>query len=497
MKQLTGMDATFLYIENDKQFGHVSGLSILARPDDADYEPLAAWRGMIAERLHLLEPLRRRLVEVPLGLDHPYWIEDPDFDLDYHVRHTAIPPPGGNEQLANLVARIIGRPLDRRHPLWESYVIEGLPDDRFAILTKMHHATVDGASGAELFTMMLDDDPRGDVVPPPEREWVPEPAPSTTEVLARAGASLARKPARFVLLGARAAREIGQATRNPALTMAARQVRASLRGPLGSLLNLGRPRETELPKPPPMANFRAPRTPFNAAITAHRRFAFRSNSLSDVKAVKNALGATVNDVVMAMCAGGLRTYLESHDALPDDALVAMVPVSIRTGEEEERWTNRVSAILAELPTNEADPLERIRLVHEAMNDAKDLWGALPAETLTDFTQFSPPAVFAQAMRLSTRFRLGERLTPANVTVSNVPGPRTPLYVAGAQVLHYYPVSTILDGQGLNITVQSYMDTLDWGLVSCRQLVPDLSDLLDNIVNELAVIAKAVGVDLNG
>ena len=176
----------------------------------------------------------------------------------------------------------------------------------------------------------------------------------------------------------------------------------------------------------------------------------------------------------------------------------MVPVSIRTGQEPEKWTNRVSGLLAALPTNEPDPLERVRLVHESMNTAKDLFNAIPADTLTDFTQFSPPAVFAQATRMATRLRLGERLNPAaNVTVSNVPGPRTPLYVAGAQLRHYFPVSTILDGQGLNITVQSYMDSLDWGLVSCRELVPDLWDLLDGIVNELGVIAKAVGVDLKG
>ncbi|HUR78353.1 MAG TPA: wax ester/triacylglycerol synthase family O-acyltransferase [Acidimicrobiales bacterium] len=497
MQQLTGLDATFLYVETDKQFGHVSGLSILRRPDEPDYSPYDSWRSSIAARLHLLEPLRRRLVEVPFGLDHPFWIEDPDFDLEYHVRHTAIPPPGGPDQLSSLVARIIGRPLDRRHPLWETYVVEGLSDDHFAILTKVHHSTVDGASGAELLTMMLDDSPAGADIAPPDHEWTPEPAPSRADVVARAGASLVRKPGRFVLLGARAARELGQATRNPALALAARQVRASLRGPVGTLLNLGRAREEGLDKPPAMANLSAPRTPFNSTITAHRRFAFRSQSLDDVKAVKNAIGATVNDVVMAMCAGGLRTYLETHDALPDDALVAMVPVSIRTGMEEHKWTNRVSALLAALPTNEVDPLERIRVVHESMNDAKELFNAVPAETLTDFTQFSPPAVFAQATRLATRLRLGERLNPAaNVTVSNVPGPRNSLYMAGAELLHYYPVSTILDGQGLNITVQSYRDSLDWGLVSCRELVPDLWDLLDNIVGELAVIAKAANVDLS-
>jgi WS/DGAT/MGAT family acyltransferase len=498
MQQLTGLDATFLYVETDKQFGHVSGLSILRRPDQAGYAPYESWRSSIAERLHLLEPLRRRVVEVPFGIDHPFWIEDPDFDLDYHVRHTAIPPPGGPEQLSSLVARIIGRPLDRRHPLWETYVIEGLSDDHFAILTKVHHATVDGASGAELLTMMLDDSPEGSDIPPPDHEWTPEAAPSQSDVLARAAVSLARKPGRFFLLGARAAREIGEATRNPVLAAAARQARASLRGPVGALLNRGRARDETLANPPAMTNLSAPRTPFNSTITAHRRFAFRSQSLDDVKAVKNAIGATVNDVVMAMCAGGLRTYLENHDALPDEALVAMVPVSIRTGLEEHKWTNRVSALLAALPTNEPDPLERIRLVHEAMSDAKDIFNAIPAETLTDFTQFSPPAVFAQATRLATRLRLGERLNPAaNVTVSNVPGPRNSLYMAGAELLHYYPVSTILDGQGLNITVQSYRDSLDWGLVSCRELIPDLWDLLGDIVDELPVLAKAAGVNLTG
>ena len=167
MKQLSGLDASFLYMETGSQFGHVSSVSVYERPDDPDYDPYTAWRGQIERRLHLLEPLRRRLRTVPFSLDHPFWIEDPDFDLDFHVRHNALPPPGADEQLAELTARIIGRPLDRSRPLWESYVIEGLPDDRFAILTKLHHATIDGASGAELLTMMLDSDPEGDYIEPP------------------------------------------------------------------------------------------------------------------------------------------------------------------------------------------------------------------------------------------------------------------------------------------------------------------------------------------
>ena len=496
MKQLSGLDASFLYMETASQFGHVSSLSLYAKPEgDADYDPFAAWRGQIERRLHLLEPLRRRLREVPLGLDHPYWIEDPDFDLDYHVRHTGVPPPGRDDQIADIVARIVGRPLDRDRPLWETYVIEGLPDDRFGILTKVHHATIDGAAGAELLVLMLDGDPDGDeLLPAPELDAPTERVPSDGEMLARAATSLVRKPARAVLLGARTVRELGKATRNPMMVAAANQMRAGLRGPLGAVLNIGRERvpEGEVKGPLPTD---APRLRFNAAITPHRRFAFRSTALGDVKAVKNALGATVNDVVMAMCAGGLRRWLEDHDELPELPLVAMVPVSTRSGEETEKWTNRVSAIFATLPTDEPDPLLRLARVHDAMVDAKGLFDAVPAESLTDFAQFPPPVVFARAMRTATRLTASRFMPPVNVTVSNVPGPREPLYTAGAQMLHFYPVSTILDGQGLNITVQSYLDSLDFGLVACRELVPDLWDLLDAIIDDLGELGKAAGVDI--
>lgn len=496
MKQLTGLDATFLYMETSTQFGHVSGLSIFRRPDAPGYDPFTAWRDEISRRLHRLEPLRRRVRNVPFRLDHPYWEDDPDFDIEFHVRQTAVAPPGTDRQLGALIARLIGRPLDRRRPLWESYVIEGLPDDTFGILSKIHHATVDGASGAELLTMMLDDSADADQTADDEAgPWVPERARTDAEVLTRAGVGLLRKPGRALVLGARTARSVGQATRNPVLVAAAGQLRNNLRGPLGAVLNIGRDRGPEGRIAGPLPKSMAPDTPFNHTITAHRRFAFRSTSLASVKDVKNAMGATVNDVVMAMCAGGLRRWLEDHDALPTKSLVAMVPVSIRTGEEAERWTNRVSAIFSTLPTEEADPLERVRKVNEAMVGAKGLFDAVPAEDLTDFTQFAPPAVFGSAMR--TALRLSARITsPVNLVVSNVPGPRETLYTAGAELLHYYPVSTIVDGQGLNITVQSYRGTLDVGLVACRELVPDLWDMCDHIVEELAVLGKAVGVDVD-
>jgi diacylglycerol O-acyltransferase len=340
---------------------------------------------------------------------------------------------------------------------------------------------------------MLDADPEGDDLPEATTEWKPDRMPSDGEMIMRGAAGLARKPGRAILLSARTAREVGRATRNPMIVTAANQVRGSLRGPLGAVLNIGRDRDEEGGTVGPLPSLTPPQTPFNATISPHRRFAFRSVPLSTIKDVKNALGATVNDVVMAVCAGGLRAWLEKHDALPDKPLVSMIPVSVRTGEEEERWTNRVSAIFASLPTDEVDPVLRVQRVHAAMVDAKQLFDAVPADTLTDFAQFPPPAVFALAMRTATRLT-GRYGSPVNLVISNVPGPRQPLYAAGARLLHYYPVSTIIDGQGLNVTVQSYLDTLDFGLVSDRDLVPDLWDMVDLMVDDLNTLAKASGVD---
>jgi WS/DGAT/MGAT family acyltransferase len=369
-------------------------------------------------------------------------------------------------------------------------------DDAGMASNSCFDATIDGASGAELLTMMLDESPDGDEIPPPTEEWKPERVPSDLEVLQRAALSLARKPGRGILLTARTLRELGKATSNPFVVAAANQVRGSLRGPLGAVLNVGRDRDAEPDNPPiSLPSLGAPKTPFNGTITPHRRFAYRSTSLDAVKAVKTALGATVNDVVMAVCAGGLRTYLDKKGALPEQPLVAMVPVSIRTGEETEKWTNRVSAIIANLPTNVDDPIERVRAVHESMVASKQLFDAIPASSLTEFASFPPPAVFTRAMRMATRFQLGNRGQPVNVTISNVPGPRQPLYSAGSRLLHYYPVSTIAEGQGLNITVQSYLNTLDFGLVSCRELVPDVWDLTDMIVEDLELLCKAANVDV--
>lgn len=494
MKQLSGMDASFLYMETPNQFGHVSSLSIFEMPDDPDYEPYEAWRSQIEARLHTLEPLTRRLLNVPLRLDHPWWVQDPDFDLDFHVRHTAVPPPGTDGKLTELVARIVARPLDRSRPLWESYVIEGLEGDRFAILTKVHHATVDGASGAELLTLMLNRSPEDPEIP--EGDAIEgERLPSATELLARTTVGLARKPGRLLVLSARTLRDLGRATRNPALRAVGEQMRESLRGPLGTLLNLGRRRPPERDHPPArLPSASPPRTIFNRSISPHRKLVFRTVPLGVVKDIKSELGVSVNDVVMAVCAGGLRSYLDGKDALPGEPLVTMVPVSVRTGEEAERWTNRVAGVVASLPTDVADPIERVRHVHESMEVTKDLFLALPAKAMLDFAEFPPPALFTRASRMATRFELANRVSPpVNLVISNVPGPREPLYAAGARLLHYYPISVVTESQGLNITVQSYMDNMDFGLVACAELLPDVHHLGDAIVEELGQLAKAVGV----
>lgn len=477
MQQLTGLDAGFLYMETARSFGHVSSLSVYERPDDASFDPFEEFRLRVEAVLPRLEPFRRRLVEVPMQLDHPYWINDPDFDLDFHLRHQAVPAPGTSGQLADQVARIIGRPMDRTRPLWEAYVIEGLEGDRFAVLTKVHHATIDGASGVELLGMLLSTEPDAEIVRTIDH-WKPERVPSSIEMFNRAMSGLARRPERAVRLNLAAMRRFGEITHNQGLVTIAKAARRNL---LPATLRA----DDDLPTLPRGS---APRTPFNRTITPHRRFAFGSASLTDAKEIKTALDVTLNDVVMAVCAGALRTYLLEHDALPTEPLVAMIPVSIRTGDEADKWTNRVSGLTAPLPTHIDDPIERVRHVNRSMKQAKADFELVPADVLADMSILAPPALATRAARLASSIRLADRIDPpVNVVVSNVPGPRQPLYLGRARLQHFYPVSTIVDGQGLNLTVQSYLDTLDFGFVACRELVPDLWDLIDHCLAELRTL----------
>ena len=474
MQQLTGLDAAFLAMETHSVFGHIGSVSILDPSTSPDEVTLEKVTRLIEERLHLMPPFRRRLVTVPLGLDQPYWIEDPGFNIEYHVREIALPAPGDDKQLAEQAARLHARPLDRNRPLWELYLIHGLSGGRIALYSKVHHAAIDGVSGGDILAAILDLTPEGRTVDPPEQPWKGESEPSSLGMLARSAVSLAGHPVRAVRLTYELGRSLpafaGSLSRLP-------------------LVNLFTPDPANVVLQP--SGLRAPATPFNKAISPHRRWAFRSLPLEDVKAVKNAAGGTVNDVVMALSTGALRRWLIDHDALPDGPLIAAVPVSVRTEDERGTAGNKVSTMIAPLPTQVEDPLERLRACTEAMSAAKEQHGALPATLLSDVTQFAMPALAGQAARLAARVRLLERVNPFNLFVSNVPGPNIPLYYAGARLLGYYPLSAIADGQGLNITVCSLSGQLHFGLIADRELVPDLESMMDYLEEELAVLTKAV------
>ncbi|HEX4430138.1 MAG TPA: wax ester/triacylglycerol synthase family O-acyltransferase [Frankiaceae bacterium] len=469
MQQLSGLDAAFLALESSSMFGHVGSLCIVDPATAAEPVTLERLTRLVASRLPLVPPFRRRLVEVPLGLDMPYWIDDPDFDIEFHVRELALPAPGNDQQLREQAARLHARPLDRARPLWELYLISGLAGGRIAIYTKVHHAAIDGVSGNDILGALLDVSPEGRDMP--FVEWPHESEPGNLNLLARSVLSLARQPVRATRLSLellRSAPSVLRSTARPRLPFIDRDASAVLSRP----------------------SLRAPKTPFNAPITPHRRFAFCQLSLGDIKKVKNAAGMTVNDVVMALSTGALRRWLEDHDALPDSPLVAAVPISIRTPEQAGTAGNQISGLVAALPTQLASPLDRLQVVHESMRAAKEQHGALPADLLVDVTQFAIPALAGQAARLNERLRLLERANPFNLFVSNVPGPNVPLYFAGAELQAYYPLSAIADGQGLNITVISYRDSMFFGLIACRELVPDLDVMADYVQQELATLLVA-------
>jgi WS/DGAT/MGAT family acyltransferase len=488
MQQLSPLDTAFLTMETPRQFGHVCSLVILDPSTSASGDVHADLVRAFEARKHLLGVYRRKLATVPLDLDRPYWVEDPDLDLDFHIRALALPAPGDDVQLGEQVARIIARPLDRSRPLWEWYVISGLTGGRVGVLTKLHHATIDGASGVELIQLLLETE--ADAEPP---EPVPDTAstpiaapPSAATLLARTAVGYATRPQKAVELQVQLLRTAARLTGNPVfrqLALAAMPGLRALRRRAGE-----RPDGT---LPPTLTAGPAPATPWNRAVTAHRRFAFRSLHLADAQAIKHALGVTVNDVVLAICASALRQYLADRDVLPVKPLVAMVPISVRQPGERGEFTNRVAGTTVPIHTDLDDPVARLLAIHDSMAAAKELHEAIPASILTDVTEFVPPALAAQASRLSTRIRMADRMNPPfNLTISNVPGPRVPLYLGGAAMEHFYPVSVVAEGQGLNMTVQSYLDRLDFGLVADRELVPDLWDLCDGLERAMRELVDA-------
>lgn len=456
------MDAAFLYFETPTTHMHVAMTAVFdpsSMPGGYDF---ATVRDFIASRLHLVPPFRRRVVQVPFRLNHPIWVEDPDFDLDYHIRRVGVPSPGGARELAELAGAIAGVPLDRSRPLWELYVVEGLADGTIAVITKVHHCAVDGVSGAELMVNLFDLEPTGREVEPPEpRE--PEPIPSELELIGHAVASRAR-------------RQLGLL---PLLGTTAKT--------LTTLVSRHRDPNAIVGAVP----LTAPKTPWNAAITPHRRMAYTDVPLSEVKRIKNAVGCTVNDVVLGLMGGALRRYLERHGGNPQEPLIATCPVSVRTDEQRGETNNRVSAMFTSLATNVDDPVERLRTIQRSTKGAKEDHNAIGASFLQDWAEHAAPTTFALAARLYSSLGLASGHRPIhNVVISNVPGPPFPLYYAGAELLHALPMGPVMEGAGLNITVMSYRENLDIGFMACRELVPDVWDLVDHVHEALAELSAA-------
>ncbi len=482
MRQLTSLDAQFLSIESDTHTGHVSGLAIF----DPSTAPggnlgLDAVRKLLSERLHLLPPLRWKLAPVPLGLDLPYWVDDAEFDLDFHIRELALPGPGDERQLGEQVARIHARRLDRARPLWELYLIQGYGDGNVAVMTKMHHAMIDGMSGAEIMGVLFDLEPGGREIPAPDPDAESPTAPDGGTMLTRGLVGLAMQPVRM-------ARSLPQ-------TVAHLDVFPSVLGIPGAETisrNASRARnflagsrDGEIVERPRM---RAPKTAFNTKISAHRRFGFGSVPLADVKRVKGHFGVKVNDVVMSLCSAAVREWLLAHDDLPDDSLLAQIPVSVRSEEQFGTYGNRVSIMIVPIATEIDDPVERLRAINGSMQAAKTRHNALPASALQDFSNFIPPAVSARAARVALQLGTRQGMRPLyNLVISNVPGPPFPLYMGGALLLANYPVSVVTDAVGLNITVLSYRDSVDIGIITDREQIDDPWSMVDGMKRELAAL----------
>ncbi|WP_156993971.1 WS/DGAT/MGAT family O-acyltransferase [Pseudonocardia acaciae] len=484
VRQLTSLDAQFLALESPRQSGHV-GMLMLLDPSTAPGGELTldAFQRVIAQRLVLVPPLRWRLVEVPLGLDHGYWLDDPDFDLDFHVRELALPTPGSDDMLAEQVARIVARPLDRARPLWEIYLLHGVHGDKIGVLTKIHHALIDGLSGAEILGALLDLTPEIRQVEPDDGVHGDR-MPGTVELLGRGLVGLAGYPlrvARALPTALPHLEEIRQLGPVPGVRALGRLAGLVRRGFGGGPVVRG------------FGGLEAPRTPFSEPLSPHRRFGFGGLSLADVKAVKRAHkgGVTVNDVIVSLCAGAVRRWLVAHDALPDRPLVAGIPISVRTPEQAGTYGNQIHMLTAPLLTDVADPVRRLRATHDALAAMKETQRGMPAALLSDVSHFIPPAMFSRAAQLSFALSTGWGGRPAwNLVVSNVPGPQFPMYMAGAKVLATYPVSVITDGMGLNITVMSYCGSVDVGIVADRDQVSDVQTIVEHLREELAVLTSA-------
>ncbi len=464
MDRLSATDASFLVQETGPSHMHIGGVMIFEGPPPP-YPDLAA---KIESRLHLV-PRYRQKIAVPklpgLGLElgRPLWIDDTRFNLTYHVRHTALPPPGTIDQLKSLTARIFSQRLDRSKPLWELYLVEGLEGGRFAVLSKTHHAMIDGVSGVDIATLLFDVSPEITKDPPTDK-WTPNPEPSQIALVA----DLVRDAAK--VSGELVTKSIESLQAPQSSFGSAAEVATAL----GEVLWAG------------MSP--APDSPLNGPISAHRRVTWLRTDLNDYKIIKSGLGGTINDVVLAVVAGALSRWLRRRGVLTEGLeLRAGVPVSVRTQGEHNQFGNRITLMVAPLPVYCDDPVERLNIVHESMRDLKDSKQALGAQLIIGLERFAPPTLFAQASRLhfSPMF--------ANVTVTNVPGPQFPLYLLGRQLLEMAPVGFIVDGFRLIVALVSYNGSLTFGLMGDYDTMPDL-ELINGFIREaLAELVEAAEV----
>jgi diacylglycerol O-acyltransferase len=459
--RLTALDSSFLHLEDSGAHMHVAAVMTFAGPAPAYDELVDA----IGARLHLVPRYRQRLAFVPFGQGRPRWVDDPHFNARYHIRHTALPAPGSDEELKRLAARVFGQRLDRSKPLWELWLVEGLDDDRFAILSKTHHALVDGVSGVDIVSVLFD--AARDPAPPapPREQWLPRPVPTRSELLAEALLERTTVP-REAVRGVRA------------LTRAPRKAAGRM---LGGAAGLGSMALAGLSP--------APRSPLNVPIGPHRRYTWVDADLARFKAIKSELGGTVNDVVLSAVTLALGRWLRSRGEETDDLVLrAMVPVSVRAEADRGALGNRVATMWAPLPVGVRDAADVFAEIHEAMRHLKESGQAVGAETLTQLADFAPPTIMSQAARLQARQRF------FNVVVTNVPGPQVELFLLGRRLLGLYPVVPLALNQALGIAIMSYDGRLGFGLLGDFDALPDLEDIAGHLEAAIDDLAAAAGVD---
>jgi diacylglycerol O-acyltransferase / wax synthase len=476
MRSLVGMDAAFLSLETPTTPMHVGVALVLDPPEGRRslFSPetrYAQIRRVIEQRLHLVGPMRQRAVRVPFGLHHPVWVEDPDFELDDHLSRASLPSPGGKAELDAFVASVMSRQLDPDRPLWEMHVVEGLAGERTALVAKVHHAILDGVSGASVLAAFLDLNPRSRVVALPQ-EWHPGALPSNAQMLKHAASSLAHQPGTTLSTlqaGVEAVADLGMHNRE-----------LSGRG-----------------EQAPPGFFSAPRTTFNGAVSNRKRFTSLSVPLEDVKLVGSVFEATVNDVVLACVSGGLRLLLAARGESIDQPLVAMVPVSTRPQGEGEALGNQISGMLVSLASDIEEPVRRLDAIAESARVAKEQEKLHRGRFIGDLAQLALPALTTRLARAVAGTRLFDKVRPPfNVTVSSVRGPDFSLFCAGSRVVDLYPVGPIAEGIGLNVTVFSYLDRVHFGLFGCRKLLPELEELGTHIDDALAELL-ACALDARG